>query len=85
MLASAMDRLLEDRGASEDFGVAGHGLARERYHTPRVLPRIMAAYEDGSDYFYQVRAAGAEGTARQWRRALEAARDWREPTADGPG
>jgi len=38
----------------------------------------MAAYEDGSDYFYQVRAAGAERTAQQWRRALEAARTWRE-------
>lgn len=79
LLASAIDRLLHERCESEVFGLAGHALARERYDTPRVLPRIMAAYEDGSDYFYQVRAAGAEGSARQWRRALEAARDWRDP------
>ena len=45
------------------------------FHTPRVLPQILAAYEDGSDYFYQVRAAKAELTAQQWRRALEAARE----------
>lgn len=76
LLASAMDRMLQDRHGSEEFARAGHELARERYHTPRVLPQIMSAYEDGSDYFYQVRSAGAERTAQQWRRALDAARNW---------
>ena len=80
LLASAIDRLLQDRRASEEFARAGHAMARERYHTPRVLPQIMSAYEDGSDYFYQVRSAGAERTAQQWRRALDAARDWIDET-----
>jgi glycosyltransferase involved in cell wall biosynthesis len=77
-MAHAMSRLLQDRQASESFALAGYTLARDQYHTPRVLPQIMAAYEDGSDYFYQVRAAGAERTAQQWRRALDAARAWSE-------
>src|SRR5204862_7653914 len=71
-IASAIDRLLADRAASEEFGLAGHARAREVYDTPRVLPQILAAYQDAGDYFYQVRAARGERTARQWRRALEA-------------
>ena len=71
LLAAAMDRLLRDRQTSEQFALVGHAMARRHYHTPRVLPRIMAAYEDGSDYFYQVRAAGGQRTAQQWRRAFE--------------
>ena len=78
LLGSAIDRLLQDRPLSEEFGRASHALARERYDTPAVLPQIMSAYEDGSDYFYQVRSAGAERTAQQWRRALEAARNWKD-------
>ena len=69
------------RRASEAFAGAGHAMARERYDTPRVLPQIMSAYEDGSDYFYQVRSAGAERTALQWRRALDAARHWKEESS----
>ena len=60
LLASAIERLLEDRDAAAAFGRAGHERARATYHTPRVLPRILAAYEDGSDYFYHVRAAGVD-------------------------
>ena len=72
-VATAMDRLLSDRGMSETFGLAGHAIARAKYDTSRVLPQILAAYEDAGDYFYQVRAAGGERTAQQWRRAMKAA------------
>jgi glycosyltransferase involved in cell wall biosynthesis len=72
LLAAAMERMLMDRRASEAMGLAAYERARERYHTPRVMPKILAAYADGGDYFYQVRAARGEGTARQWRRAAEA-------------
>jgi glycosyltransferase involved in cell wall biosynthesis len=77
LLASAMDRLLADREASEDFALTAHTRARQHYDTPRVLPRIMAAYDDAGDYFYQVKAAGTPRTADQWRRAAEAVRRWR--------
>ena len=72
-----MDRLLTDREASEEFALAGHARARQRYDTPRVLPQVLGVYEDGSDYFHQVRAAGGERTAQQWRRALDIAKHWR--------
>jgi glycosyltransferase involved in cell wall biosynthesis len=71
-LARAMENLLGDRAAAERLAVSGHARARETYHTPLVVPRIMAAYEDASDYFYQVRAAGGAATAGQWRRAIVA-------------
>ena len=72
-----MDRLLADREASEDFALTAHTRARQHYDTPRVLPRILAAYEDASDYYYQVKAAGTPRTADQWRRAAEAVKRWR--------
>ena len=78
LLAAAMDRLLGDRAAAEEFALAGYAAAKERYDTPRVLPRILAAYEDASDFYYQVRAAGGQRTALAWRRANQAAKRGRE-------
>lgn len=85
LLASAMDRLLGDRVASEDFARSAHAWARLNYDTPRVLPRILAAYEDASDYYYQVKSAGTPRIADQWRRAAEAVRRWRDERVAEPG
>jgi D-inositol-3-phosphate glycosyltransferase len=73
LLASAIDRLLTDREASLEFAHAAHAIARQKYDTSKVLPQLLSVYEDGSDYFHQVRAAGAQRTAQQWRRALHSA------------
>jgi glycosyltransferase involved in cell wall biosynthesis len=73
-LATAIDRLLRNRRDCERFASAAHQVALDRYDTPRVLPQILKAYEEGSDYFYHVRAASSELTARQRLRALNAAR-----------
>jgi glycosyltransferase involved in cell wall biosynthesis len=72
-LADAMYRLLSDRSTSEQLALAGHARARQCYDTAHVLPRILAAYADATDFFCSVRSAGSERTARQWRRAREAA------------
>jgi glycosyltransferase involved in cell wall biosynthesis len=74
-LGTAMSHLLSDRAVAQKMAYQGHAKARQTYHTPLVVPRIMAAYEDASDYFYQVRAAGGPATAGQWRRAIEAGRN----------
>lgn len=72
-LADAMDRLLSDRRLSSDLALAGHTRARECYDTPRVMPQIMEAYDDATDFFCSVKVAGSERTARQWHHALKAA------------
>src|SRR6202035_250609 len=59
-LADAMDRLLSDRPLSSELAVAGHARARQCYDTPRVLPQIMEAYEDATDFFCSVKVAGSE-------------------------
>lgn len=83
-LAAAIDRLLSDRTLSETLARNAHECARLNYHTPRVMPQILAAYEDGSDYFYQVRAARGVDTAMQWRRAIEAAQRWADEDVPDP-
>ena len=59
-MASAMERLLEDRTYSEQLGATGFEAARQRYHTPHVLPQILQTYEDATN-FYVPRAVGAVG------------------------
>jgi hypothetical protein len=83
-LAGAMDQMLSDRPAAELLAAAGHASARANYHTPRVMPRILKGYEDGSDYFYQVRAARGVDTAEQWRRAIEAAQNCADEQSPSP-
>jgi len=63
LLASAIDRLLNDRQASLEFAHAAHATARGKIRHLKVLPQLLSVYEDGSDYFHQVRAAGAQRTA----------------------
>jgi glycosyltransferase involved in cell wall biosynthesis len=86
-MAAAIERLLADRPYSEELAAAGFELARERYHTPRVLPRIMQSYEEATNFYSHVRAARSERTALQWRTAIDAARrrlDAERATAEGP-
>ncbi len=73
-MADAIDRLLADRTYSEALAGAGFESARERYHTPHVLPRILASYEEATSFYSHVRAARSERTALQWRSAIDAAR-----------
>jgi glycosyltransferase involved in cell wall biosynthesis len=73
-MAAAMDRLLSDRPYSEQLAAAGFEFARQRCHTPRVMPRIMECYEEATNFYSHVRAARSERTALQWRSAIDAAR-----------
>ena len=73
-LAAAMDRALSDRTECERLATAGFALARERCHTPRVLPQILGAYEDATNFYSHVKAAQSERTAVNWRTAIDEAR-----------
>lgn len=73
-MAAAMDRLLTDRAYSEQLAAAGFESARERCHTPRVMPQIYRSYEEATNFFCQVQAARSERTAIHWRAAIEEAR-----------
>jgi glycosyltransferase involved in cell wall biosynthesis len=73
-MSDALDRLLSDRAYSERLAAAGFDTARQRCHTPRVLPQIMASYDEATSFFCQVKAARSERTARSWRSAIDAAR-----------
>ncbi len=83
-LAQAMDRVLSDRPLATDLALSGHARARESFDTRRVIPRMMAAYQDASDFFCHVRAAQSELTARQWRRALDSARSTATDMGNNP-
>jgi hypothetical protein len=71
---------------------AGFDLARQRCHTPRVLPQILESYEEATNFFSQVKAAQSERTALNWRAAIDEARRRLDaerpaepvPTADDP-
>jgi len=73
-MIGALATLLGNRALSQRYGLAAHQRARELYDTPRVLPQVMAAYGDATDFYCQVRAAGSERTAIRWRNALAAGR-----------
>ena len=73
-MAAAMDRALSDRRECERLAAAGFALARERCHTPRVLPQILGVYEDATDFYSHVKAAQSERTAVNWRVAIDEAR-----------
>jgi glycogen synthase len=73
-MARAMDRLLSDRAYSERLADEGFEVARERSHTPRVLPQILRCYDQATELYCQVRAAHSERTAQLWRRAIDSAR-----------
>ena len=73
-MAGAIDRLLSDRGYSEQLAAAGFESARQRCHTPRVLPQILQTYEEATNFYSHVQAARSERTALQWRSAIEEAR-----------
>ncbi|MDB5322904.1 MAG: glycosyltransferase family 1 protein, partial [Phycisphaerales bacterium] len=73
-MAAAMDRLLSDRTYSEQLGAAGFESARQRCHTPRVLPQILQTYEEATNFYSHVQAARSERTALQWRSAIDEAR-----------
>jgi glycosyltransferase involved in cell wall biosynthesis len=73
-MAAAIDRLLSDRTYSEQLGRAGFETARERCHTPHVMPRILSSYEDATNFYSQVQAARSERTAHLWRYAIDEAR-----------
>jgi glycogen(starch) synthase len=51
-IASAMGRFLMDRELSEMCARNAHATALSRYDTSRVLPLMLAAYEDAADFFY---------------------------------
>jgi glycosyltransferase involved in cell wall biosynthesis len=74
-MAEAMDRALADRAESQRLAAAGFEHVRERCHTPRVLPQILNVYEDATNFYSQVKAAGSERTAVNWRAAIADARD----------
>jgi hypothetical protein len=73
-MSIAIERLLEDRPYAQRLAAAGFESARQRYHTPRVLPRILDAYDEATTFYSHVRAAGSERTALHWRSAIDAAR-----------
>ena len=73
-MAQAMDRLLSDRRLSERLAAAGFETARQRCHTPFVLPQILRCYEEATNFYCQVQAAHSERTARLWRYAIDTAR-----------
>jgi glycosyltransferase involved in cell wall biosynthesis len=86
-MADAMDRALADRGECERVAAAGFELARQRCHTPRVLPQILQSYEEATNFFSQVKAAHSERTALNWRAAIDEARrrlDAERPTDEPP-
>ena len=72
-LADAIERLLEDRRLATALALAGHTRARQQYDTSAVLPRILAAYDQATDFFCSVNAAGSERTAIQRNLARQAA------------
>jgi glycosyltransferase involved in cell wall biosynthesis len=74
-MALAMEQMLSDRAMAEEYARAGFESARERCHTPRVMPRILECYEEATNFFSHVKAARSERTALRWREAIEAARD----------
>lgn len=87
-MAAAMDRLLTDRTYSEQLAAAGFESARQRCHTPRVMPQIYRSYEEATNFFCQVQAARSERTAIHWRAAIEEARmllDQERALASAPG
>jgi glycosyltransferase involved in cell wall biosynthesis len=73
-MAAAIERLLEDRTYAEQLGATGFESARQRYHTPHVLPQILQTYEEATNFYSHVQSARSERTALEWRRAIEAAR-----------
>jgi glycosyltransferase involved in cell wall biosynthesis len=73
-MAAAMDRVLSDRTYAQRLAAAGFESARQRCHTPHVLPRIMESYDQATTFYCQVQAAHSERTALLWRRAIDAAR-----------
>jgi glycosyltransferase involved in cell wall biosynthesis len=73
-MADAMDRALADPAECERVAAAGFDLARQRCHTPRVLPQILESYEEATNFFSQVKAAQSERTALNWRAAIDEAR-----------
>jgi glycosyltransferase involved in cell wall biosynthesis len=74
-MAAAIERLLEDRAYAEQLGATGFESARQRCHTPHVLPQILRTYEEATNFYSHVQSARSERTALEWRRAIEAARD----------
>jgi D-inositol-3-phosphate glycosyltransferase len=73
-MADAMDRALADPAECDRVAAAGFELARQRCHTPRVLPQILESYEEATNFFSQVKAAQSERTALNWRAAIDEAR-----------
>jgi glycosyltransferase involved in cell wall biosynthesis len=73
-MATAIDRLLLDRKYSEQLAQAGYESARQRCHTPRVLPQILQCYEEATNFYSHVQAARSQRTALQWRSAIEHAK-----------
>jgi len=73
-MATAMDRLLSDRSYSEQLAAAGFESARQRCHTPRVMPHILQTYEEATNFYSHVQSARSERTALHWREAIEEAR-----------
>jgi|GEM_PF-2030779 len=73
-MAIGMDRLLSDRTYSEQLAAAGFESARQRCHTPRVLPQILQSYEEATNFYCHVQAAHSERTALMWRSAIDEAR-----------
>jgi len=73
-MAVAMDRLLSDRTYSEQLAAAGFESARQRCHTPRVMPHILQTYEEATNFYSHVQSARSERTALHWREAIEEAR-----------
>ena len=51
-MALALDRLLHDRRFAQHCAWSAHATARQRYDTPRVLPRMIESYEEAADFFY---------------------------------
>jgi glycosyltransferase involved in cell wall biosynthesis len=78
MMALAIEKLLSDRNLSEAYARAGFEMARQRCHTPRVMPKILECYEEATNFYSHVKAARSERTALRWREAIEAARDGEE-------
>jgi glycosyltransferase involved in cell wall biosynthesis len=73
-MADAMDRMLADRTFAQRLADAGFETARQRCHTPHVLPQIMDSYDQATTFYCQVKAARSERTALLWRRAIDTAK-----------
>lgn len=69
-LASALERFLDERAFSQSCALAAHATARSRYDTARVLPQMLAAYQQATT-FYSCRPPHPSASPAQNHRQAE--------------